>query len=889
MYNPCAASRSLISQLTLLKNIMSSSATWADSNKRQLLMHIMEGKTLSEISTIMNVSKTVLELKCARLLRISKNYEHIICVGIQKEIKCFKDKYPDIVNKFLSIPDNKVEDEQDSIEELLENKPDIISGILNDTADEIVVEGDIVDDIENNEEVDDFIILNEEQKRCITTVINERKSVFITGAAGVGKTGVLKELVKQLTKFRFGTFGVTAATGAAAILISGTTIHSLLGIGLAKGKAEDLHESTKYRYVKEKYNFLRYDLRILIVDEISMISSILLDKIDKYLQLIKVNDLPFGGVQMVFCGDLCQLAPVDINLYCFESRSWKRLDPVCINLTIQYRQNNDDEFKNILSELRFGKCTPAIYDRLKQCKREPTPINGIVPTNLYSTNRSVDSKNQQEFKKLLKKNNVSPTVYKVITMTQDKKLIKNTMKNNNIPEKVELAIGAQIMVTFNISVRDGLVNGTLGTVIELHTQHIVISSMTNRIYDVGYINCIHPDADPYSRENIHILFKYMPVVLAYSISIHKCVAFDTMVCTKEGLKHIISLEGKEFEKNSSNRINNDIMGFNGYQLATQLYVGDMEDTLEIITSNGYMIEGSYRHPILIAIDTTASTHTWRLLPQLKCGDTLVMKYNTLCFGKSISTKPFHNSLVLSNNDSPKVNYQGIVSHAIAKCIGSFIKNKIVVDSKDYVLKMFIDLWCGVNHHFVPWVILENTADIHQAFLQILFDVTNKNLESYTKNLGNPSLGFATTYKSLVKDVTSMLLNLGILPIVNELDGTFIINIQNKYIKKLYDVPSGEPTILYQTIKHINKSKNYLYDLYVPSDHTFIGNGFINHNSQGRTIDYVVVDVGPKIFATGQGYTALSRAKSLDTLIISELDEDSFKCDPKVKRFYKSII
>jgi len=171
--------------------------------------------------------------------------------------------------------------------------------------------------------------LSEEQLEFMRLALNG-ENLFLTAAAGAGKSFVINKAVAQL-RGRYdinpdlpSRIAVCASTGKAASLIAGRTVHSYLGIGLAKQDAEALFEKlVSTRRLKPKYKEL-LNLRVLIIDEISMINNVLLDKISEYLSLIKKNHLPFGGVQMIFVGDLCQLAPVE-GKYCIDARSYAEL------------------------------------------------------------------------------------------------------------------------------------------------------------------------------------------------------------------------------------------------------------------------------------------------------------------------------------------------------------------------------------------------------------------------------------------------------------------------------------------------------------------------------------------------------------------------------------
>ena len=206
--------------------------------------------------------------------------------------------------------------------------------------------------------------------------VKSGKNIFLSGSAGTGKSFTLRKIVQYANDANI-PYGVTATTGLASLLVGGKTIHSFLGIGLAKKNVKDLIMIAKRtpKLIKKLK-----ELRLLLIDEISMMNAELLDKINEFLCGIRGVSRPFGGIQIVLCGDLCQLPPVD-GSYCFEAKCWKDADIRTVVLTQCHRQAEDVEFVNILQELRFGMCTKAVLRRLRECKHT-TFENGILPTIL---------------------------------------------------------------------------------------------------------------------------------------------------------------------------------------------------------------------------------------------------------------------------------------------------------------------------------------------------------------------------------------------------------------------------------------------------------------------------------------------------------------------------
>lgn len=371
--------------------------------------------------------------------------------------------------------------------------------------------------------------LNEEQKLAIE-YIKAGKNTFITGSPGTGKSFTLKHCISYI-KSTHKKYAITSSTGCSAVLINGQTLHSYLGIGTFNMTVEKHVSSLKTKYY-QKYKNIQ-ELQILIIDEISMIDNTTFDKISKFLQIIKNNQKHFGGIQLILVGDFCQLSPVCGN-YCFTSDTWNNLDLQCVYLTKCIRQENDIEFQKILEEVRFGKCSKKTYEKLLALQ------DTIIPnaTKLYSLNVDVNMINLFEMKRKYKLNTkqsfddakiIQCFPYNIndieLTMLNDNTTYDNdkdifcynpysndkSFKPNEY--KIELIKGIQVMVTRNINFETGLINGTIGTIHSLTTSSVCIIDANQNKHLINY----HKDVN----DNNGMYVKFMPIKIAYAISIHK--------------------------------------------------------------------------------------------------------------------------------------------------------------------------------------------------------------------------------------------------------------------------------------------------------------------------------------------------------------------------------
>ena len=340
--------------------------------------------------------------------------------------------------------------------------------------------------------------LNEKQKEVIKCV-DDYNNVFLTGSPGTGKSYTLMKII-ELLRFKNKNYGITALTGCAAVLINAQTVHSFLGIGLGKDSISNIIFKLKNRN-KPKYQKL-YDLQTLVIDEISMMDDTLFEKISELFCKIKDNKRPFGGLQLILVGDFCQLPPINGN-YCFTSSIWSKINLKSIELIEIVRQKGDIEFQNILQEIRTGKCSKKTFNKLLEL-RETKFENGIIPTRLYPISVDVDNINTMKFNNLCKKEKSTIWLYKSVSY------------NKNIKQElydISLIKNTQIMITRNIDIDNGLLNGTRGIVDELYDNYIIIKDVNNKLHKIEY----YTDLD----ENMCKLINFIPVKLAYALSIHK--------------------------------------------------------------------------------------------------------------------------------------------------------------------------------------------------------------------------------------------------------------------------------------------------------------------------------------------------------------------------------
>ncbi|KAF5679187.1 mitochondrial dna helicase [Fusarium heterosporum] len=313
--------------------------------------------------------------------------------------------------------------------------------------------------------------LNEEQQAVFNLVVNQGESVFFTGPAGSGKSFLLKRIIKSLGFKYFAekdSVGVTASTGIAAQNIGGTTLHRFAGVGLGQAPTLKLiNDILDSDFKKQRW----LDVRVLVVDEISMIDCLFFDKLDAIARAIRGTDLPFGGIQLVLCGDFFQLPPVTKGSddgsprFCFESKAWNRALQHTINLSHIYRQR-DPEFTKMLNQIREGCLSPVTTEKFKRLQRSVAG-DGVECTELFPLRREADRANARRLQSINGKAYNYTAGHGGTVKNPD--IRKMLLSDCIAPEYLTLKEGAQVMLLKNID--SSLVNGSQGSVIGFSNKH----------------------------------------------------------------------------------------------------------------------------------------------------------------------------------------------------------------------------------------------------------------------------------------------------------------------------------------------------------------------------------------------------------------------------------
>ena len=342
-------------------------------------------------------------------------------------------------------------------------------------------------------------------------ILKSGKNVFITGSAGTGKTYLLNLYNKYLKERRVYPT-IVAPTGIAASHLGGQTIHSFFALGIResidKGYVEFLMEK---KYLKSRFS----KLKLLIIDEVSMVSPELFSAMDLVLRGFKGVDAPFGGVQVVISGDFFQLPPVSKEpkekRFAWQSPSWKALELQTCYLEEKFRQD-DSRLIDVLDDIRSGNISETTNKALDARMNVALGDDAKI-TQLYTHNADVDRINLAELNKLEGEEKLF-----VYESKGSAKHIDKIFKSSLVLEELRLKKGA--LVIFIKNSPDGeYVNGTTGVVQSfspIDKMPIVITTEGRKV---------KLDLEDWSLENdsgkVTATVSQVPLRLAWAITIHK--------------------------------------------------------------------------------------------------------------------------------------------------------------------------------------------------------------------------------------------------------------------------------------------------------------------------------------------------------------------------------
>jgi ATP-dependent DNA helicase PIF1 len=353
----------------------------------------------------------------------------------------------------------------------------------------------------------------------------EGRSFFFSGAAGSGKSFILKIIAEDLRN----THGesmvyVTASTGIAASAIGGTTLHSFAGVGLATEPAKDLVEkiagATQAHSKKARSRWCK--AKTLIIDECSMVDSDFFAKLDAIGRGVRRGgeNKPFGGMQVIMCGDFFQLPPVDktgsgTKPLLFETATWSSLIGRNIVILKEIIRQKDPKLINLLTELRHGKLSPQSMDIIEERRVASVDFSKMPKdtVRLFPTRAEAETVNR------LNLQNLDPTdERKYYAVDRGDKYQMERLKDQwAAPYELVVRKGATVMFIFNVNMDRGVVNGTTGKVIGFFGPegHPVVEH-------AGGVDVATPMLwEVKCGKEVLASRLQVPLILAYAITTHK--------------------------------------------------------------------------------------------------------------------------------------------------------------------------------------------------------------------------------------------------------------------------------------------------------------------------------------------------------------------------------
>ena len=309
------------------------------------------------------------------------------------------------------------------------------------------------------------------------------KNIFLTGPGGTGKSKWIQTIASRRG------IQVCAMTGCAAILLecNAKTVHSWAGIGLG-----DANKAIKNKFSRDRW----LSTEVLIIDEISMMSDTLFDLLNLVGKTIRKSTKPFGGIQLIFCGDFYQLPPVNAK-FCFESPDWNKTFPVTVQLSILFRQKNE-VYQSILHEIRKGSLSKKNHALLKERILEGDGSIRLVPTRAKA-----DEINEREYSQLDGEEKTFTMKYSS-TNQYDIDYLKKSVRCD---DTINLKVGTKVMCIVNID--EYLCNGSQGVVV--------------RMDEFPVIKFSHGEVTvrPHCWTTDHSSIFQLPLIYAWAITIHK--------------------------------------------------------------------------------------------------------------------------------------------------------------------------------------------------------------------------------------------------------------------------------------------------------------------------------------------------------------------------------
>lgn len=347
------------------------------------------------------------------------------------------------------------------------------------------------------------------------------ENLFITGAAGTGKSFLVREFLKGRDRKKF---PVVASTGSAAVLVGGRTFHSFFGLGIMEGGLDrTVDRALANRRVVNRLK----KTEGFVLDEVSMISGVTLRAAETIARLAREDQRPWGGMRIIAVGDFAQLPPVSQDTqrdWAFLDEVWQRSDfkPVLLKTMLR---SEDKDYLECLARIRQGTIDEQVHHYLSARVQED--LGELSLTRLFARRDRAEKFNRQQLASLETQLHEFPTRYQGTPQGIDQ-----LKRNAPIPETLQLKEGALVMIRVNDPSYQ-FVNGSLGTIDEITPERLEITLKNRKIVELEPTGFSLLDGN---GETIASATNF-PVTLAYAITIHKAqgVTLDGFIADLRGL------------------------------------------------------------------------------------------------------------------------------------------------------------------------------------------------------------------------------------------------------------------------------------------------------------------------------------------------------------------
>lgn len=357
--------------------------------------------------------------------------------------------------------------------------------------------------------------LSESQKYAFEKFKNG-DSLLILAQAGNGKSFLVKHFLKYIKRNTDKKMYLTSTTGISSYSLSGITINSFMGIGTGSASIDIILKRLRNKIgIKERIK----NTDILVIDEISMMSASVFEKLNELCQILRKSRKPFGGMQLIMTGDFLQLETIidskekDKRLIIESEIFLKMFNKNTIVLKTNFRQQGDNLYNNILTRIRLNEQND---DDIKILKSKLTKNYPKDIVNIVSSNSKSNSINAAELSKIKEQEFSYDMSYTMFGNEDECEILMKELSNqlSNI-QNIKLKKGCRVLLIKNLDVDSGLVNGSTGIVNDINQDSV------NVIFDNGAKMNVSRVEWTLELNGSSIVGKQIPLMLAYSITIHK--------------------------------------------------------------------------------------------------------------------------------------------------------------------------------------------------------------------------------------------------------------------------------------------------------------------------------------------------------------------------------